>query len=417
MRYFLFSFFLFCSVLSMGAVASWQPSLVLAATVSSSSTMVIPNDTFWNKQWYLRQIHAPEAWTVATGSHRVIVAVIDGGVDITHPDLQQNIWINDKEIAGDGIDNEHDEYIDDVHGWNFVKNTADVRPVYKSVQLEDTWSHGTLVASLIGARGNDGLGISGVAWNVRLMPLVVLDGNGQGDVNDMMRAIRYAVSHGASIINLSLVGYEYTDELDRLMRNAADAGVVIVAATGNDGDNKEGINLDEIPAYPVCDNGDKNVVIGVSATDTLDQKAPYANYGRSCTDISAPGQELFAARPSYPHNSGRATSTIPGYLDGVTGTSLAAPLVSGVAALIKSVRPEWTVAQIRDRILQTADPIEADVYPGHKGKLGFGRLNAGRALAGLVPIPAPTIASVSVKKKVTRRPPMKRAKILSIYKI
>lgn len=364
---------------------------VLSAAFSHAARAaeVIPNDAFWDRQWYLRQVHAPEAWTVATGSKDVIVAMIDTGVDITHPDLKDNIWTNTHEISGDGVDNDRNGLIDDVHGWNFVLDSGDVRPVRKAVQLEDAWSHGTLVASLLGARGNNGMGIAGMAWNVRIMPLVVLDGDGEGRISDIIKAVRYAVSHGASVINFSLVGFEDSDELNRLMRNAADAGVVLVAATGNADGVKAGMNIDDFPAYPVCSEGSVNYIIGVSGTDTLDQKAPYANYGKLCTDIAAPAQELFAARPSYPHDV-KPTSTVPGYIGDKTGTSLAAPLVSGVAALIKSVRPDWTAQQIRERIFKTADPVEDMLTRQEKGRLGFGRLNAGRALAGLSAAPAAT---------------------------
>ncbi|MDP3794023.1 MAG: S8 family peptidase, partial [Candidatus Uhrbacteria bacterium] len=313
-------------------------------------------------------------------------------------DLAVNIWTNVKEIPGDGLDNDGDELIDDVHGWNFVTNSPDVRPVFKDKQFEDAWSHGTVTASLLGAKGNNDIGIAGVIWNVRIMPLVVLGAEGEGKIVNLSKAIRYAVSHGAAIINFSLVGYEYDEALDRLIQNTVKAGVVVVTATGND-EQKAGLNIDDIPVYPACYDGTSNMVLGVSGTDTLDQKAPFANYGKSCTDVAAPAQELFAARPSYPHDRERATSTVPGYIDRMTGTSLAAPLVSGVAALIKSVRPEWTPQQIYRRIIETSDPIEDNLKPEEKGGLGAGRLNAGRALAGLA---AGTIvaASTSVSSSV-----------------
>ncbi len=336
-------------------------------------------DTFFSKQWHLRQIDAPAAWTVSTGSRDVIVALIDTGVDIQHEDLRENIWTNLREIPGDGIDNDQNGYIDDVHGWNFVSQTGDVRPVYREIQTEDAWTHGTLVASLIGARGGNGIGVSGVAWNVRLLPLVILDADGEGDVTELEEAVRYAVSQGADVINFSLVGYEETPTLTELMRRAADAGVVLVAATGNSA-GKQGVNIDQVPAYPACSEGASNIVIGVTGTDALDQRAPFANTGITCTDIAAPAHEIFGARPSYPHHKGRATSTVPGYYGGYTGTSLAAPLVSGVAALLKAQHPEWTAAQIRERILTTADPIQGSGDGWRTALLGVGRLNAGRAL-------------------------------------
>ncbi len=382
-----------CAILTVSALVfpGWAP-IAYAQTVPAAAVL-IPDDTFWQKEWYMRQINAPGAWAVTTGSPNVIVATIDAGVDINHADLQKNIWTNTKEIPGDGIDNDHDGYIDDVHGWNFVSRTGDVRPERKDRQLEETWSHGTMVASLIAGRGNDGIGVAGVAWNVRVMPLVVLDADGQGEYEAIMAAMRYAVSHGASVINLSLVGFDENDELTELIRNASNAGVVIVAATGND-ENKDGMNLDQIPAFPVCGDGSRNYVLGVSGTDTLDQKAPYANFGKRCTDVSAPAQEFFVARPSYPHDT-KATSSVPGYIGGMTGTSLAAPLVSGVAALIKSVRPSWTSAQIRERIVMTSDAIEDNLTLGQKGGLGHGRLNAARALEGLGLAPVVAVKPLS----------------------
>lgn len=347
---------------------------------AEGSVLVEPDDTHWSKEWHLRQIGAPEAWAVTTGSRRVIVAIIDGGVDITHPDLRHAIWTNAHEVADDGIDNDRNGLVDDIHGWNYVLGQGDVRPVYKAVQYEETWSHGTIVATLLAAKGNDGAGMAGVAWNVTLMPLVVLDANGSGSVSHVTDAIRYAVSHGAQVINMSFVGYDRDPALEETIKNAVDAGVVLVIATGN-GELKEGYDIDQTPAYPVCFDGDRNQVLGVSATDALDQRAPYANYGRDCTDLSAPGHELFAGRPSYAHNQG--VTNVPAFLGGLSGTSLAAPLVSGVAALIRSIRPDLTGLQVRERIRETADPIDAHLLPAYKGTLGRGRLNAARALFGI----------------------------------
>jgi subtilisin family serine protease len=212
--------------------------------------------------------------------------------------------------------------------------------------------------------------MAGMAWNVRIMPLVALDPDGSGEVATVVKAIRFAVSNGANIINLSLVGYDENDELTEIIRRASQAGVVVVAATGNDPSSRDGLDLDQTPLYPVCADGARNYVLGVSGTDTLDQKMPYANYGRRCTDIVAPSMAVFAA------------AVKSGYLDHLNGTSLAAPLVSGAAALLKSVHPEWTSQQIRNRLIETADPIEEHLTPEIRGRFGHGRLNVGRALAG-----------------------------------
>lgn len=359
-------------------------AVFLIAAEQAHAIGVEPNDSLWSNQWYLRQIRAPEAWTVTTGTSRVIVAVIDGGVDIDHPDLHENVWRNEKEVPGDRIDNDGNGYVDDVYGWNFVMRSNDVRPMYKTRQADEAWSHGTIVASLIAAKGNDEQGMAGVAWNAKFMPLVVLDADGGGEVRNVISALRYAVNHGASIVNLSLVGTEEDPNLQEMIQRAKDAGVLVVAATGNTDEGKAGQNLDEAPLYPVCGDGASNDVLGVSGTDTLDQKAPYANYGRICTDVAAPAQQLFAARPTYGHVR-RKGNAPAGYINSITGTSLAAPIVAGVAALIKSVRPEWTPNQIIQHLRATAMPIEENLQIQEKGRMGAGRVDAGRALLALAP--------------------------------
>ncbi|MCE9585953.1 S8 family serine peptidase [Candidatus Uhrbacteria bacterium] len=342
---------------------------------------VVPNDPLYYRQWALRQIDTETAWSVTTGSRDVIVAIIDGGFDIRHPDLWSNVWVNEKEIADDGIDNDGNGYVDDIFGWNFVNNTSWVGPMDAFQQQDDAWSHGTIVASLVAARGNNAEGIAGVTWNSRFMPLVVLDGDGFGNIPSIVSAIRYAVKQGASVINLSLTGFENDQTLDDVIREAEAANVLVVVAAGNDSD-QAGRDLAELPVYPACSANASSTLIAVTGTDVIDQRAPYADFGAACTDIAAPGHELIGAHPTKNARSSHATTT-PFYIDTITGTSAAAPLVSGTAALIRSVKPDWTVRQVRDRILDTADPIEAGVAFGQVGTLGRGRLNAGRALSGL----------------------------------
>jgi subtilisin family serine protease len=358
----------------------------------------VPDDTFYGRQWYLRQINAEQAWDKTVGSASVIVAVIDTGIDINHEDLKENIWTNPKEIPGNRIDDDHNGYVDDAHGWNFVSNTNDVRP-RAAGSSADGFVHGTLVASLIGARGNNGIGITGVAWDVKIMPLTALDDTGQGSTERVAMAIRYAVTNGASIINLSLEGYTRTQDVEDALAFARSRGVLTMAAAGNSG-LPEGDDVDAVRVYPVCLSQDQTFgVVGVGGTDTLDQKAEYANYG-SCVDLSAPGYNLFGARPvSY------ATTTQAGYEGGYSGTSLAAPLVTGVAVLIKSVHPDWTAPQIRARLLQSVTPID-DVLPESlRGKMGRGRLDAAMALedtTSTVVLPESVEAQASVPGRVTR---------------
>ncbi len=346
----------------------------------SAAPFVIPDLTnpYWQRQWYLRQIQAPQAWQLVTSTKDVIVAVIDAGVDITHPDLKDAIWTNPREIPRNGIDDDGNGYIDDVHGWNFVTNSGDVRPQEIRNQLEEAWSHGTFVSSLIGARSLDHIGMVGVNQSVQIMPLTALDGDGYGTIPNVLQAIRYAVNHGASIINLSLAGFDNSPDLAEMIKRARDAGVLVVAATGN-GDARAGRDTDMQPVYPACFDQSTNIVVGVSGTDSQDQHADYANYGMQCTDLSAPGFELFGARPSYPRmeEAGRKAER---YLDGMTGTSLAAPLVSGVASLLKAARPDLTVDQLHQLLTSTTDNIDLTLNFPQRGKMGTGRLNAFKAV-------------------------------------
>jgi len=332
------------------------------ASLTHAATALIPNDPAFQDQWYLRQIDAPEAWAATTGSPNVTVAVIDSGVDFQHPDL-----------AGIHV----------VDGWNFVNNSSDTTPIVGKDKNEDAMSHGTIVTSLLAAQGDNGIGMAGVAWNISVMPLVVLDMNGTGEIGYIADAIKYAVAHHADIINISLVGYEQDDRLDQAIKDAYDAGVLVVVAAGNTDGWKNGQDLDAQPWYPACSMAGSKDLITVSATDALDQKAPYANYGRSCVTLSAPGFSMLAA---FPFHGAAHDASSTEYVSGVVGTSAAVPLVSGAAALLKSLHPDWKAPQIRARLIATTDeinPIQSDEV---RYKMGSGRLNIARAV-GSVPIP------------------------------
>lgn len=340
------------------------------ASIAQAKT---PDDTFYFKQWYLQQIRAEEAWEKTTGSKQVVVAVIDTTVDIDHEDLRGNIWTNPNEVAGNGIDDDGNGFIDDIHGWNFVDDSAELRP--NAEDRQEAFVHGTLVASLIGAEGNNSRGIAGVAWHVSIMPLVGLDASGSGSTVDVANAVNYAVLHGADIINLSIEGHLRDPLLDEAIAFARSRGVLTVAAAGNSA-YLFGSNLDEMPVYPACLAKEGFYgVISVSGTDQADAQAPYANYG-SCVDLSAPGTDFFGARPPVIDDSGAYLE--PGYAGGYSGTSLAAPLVSGVAALLKSAHPSWGATELRNHLLSHSAPLQDSA-------LGAGRLDAALALADIVP--------------------------------
>lgn len=359
------------AVLALGFVVA----PVSAQDLVEEPRPISTNDTFLSRQWYLDAIHAREAWNVATGSRDVIIAVIDSGVDVSHPDLKNNLWTNPDEVPMNGKDDDGDGFIDDVHGWNFVSDSSDVRPVEAHDGLHEAFIHGTVVASLIAAQGNDDIGISGVSWRARIMPLVVIAPDGYGRDEDIIDAIHYAVDHGADIINLSLVGYEFNTQLAQAVHEATSQGVLVVSAAGNS-DDLNGQDMDQLPGYPACDKGAAGRgQLTVTALRRNNTKAAYANYG-TCVDVSAPGEDLFTAKTSYePFQSGIAA----GYVGGLSGTSLAAPLVSGLAAVLKAEHPSWSGSELAARIIATSDPI--DVRDSALiGKMGHGRINVWRAV-------------------------------------
>jgi len=341
----------------------------------SLAAELIPNDPLYDKQWYLQKLNMPQIWPMETGENNVIVAVIDTGVDISHPDLHDNIWVNQKEIDNDGIDNDGNGYIDDANGWDFIGQTNDPTPQYdincltRKTCLEEAIFHGTLVSGVIAAVGNNNLGVTGVSWRTKIMPLRVLDENGQGTTDNVISAIEYAVNNGANIINLSFVGNTYDPALAQAILDAYNAGVLVVSAAGNEEIDGHSIDLDVKKRYPVCFSGPngENIVLGVGATDKKDVLADFSNYGSSCVDIIAPGQDFFGTIVY--------DKTIPkfnNYYDGdFSGTSLAAPVISGLAALMKSYKSVLTNKQIMDFFLNNTDSIDWE-NPGYIGKLGKG---------------------------------------------
>ena len=239
-------------------------------------------------------IDAPEAWDVTTGSSAVVVAVVDSGVDVNHPDLQSNIWTNTAETPNNGIDDDHNGYIDDVNGWDFYLNDNDPR---------DAHGHGTHVAGTIAAVGNNGIGIAGVSWSAKIMPLRFLDAWGSGTTANAIAAIEYANDMGADIINNSWGGGPYVQAL----KDAIDASdALIVCAAGNSGRNNDGI-----PHYP--SNYTSSNIIAVAASNQDDQLAWFSNHGAVSVDVAAPGTNIYSAAP------GRKTVWQDNFSDGNIG--------------------------------------------------------------------------------------------------
>lgn len=333
---------------------------------------IVPNDPDFFRQWYLPHIQLPAAWEYSQGSNEVVVAVLDTGVDITHPDLRDNIWVNTGEIPYDKIDNDKNGLVDDFYGWDFTTNTASVIPNNIDAEYAAT-QHGTVIAGIIGARGANGQGIAGVNWQIKIMPLKVLNNQGHGDATIVARAIDYAVAQGADVINLSFVGTQESRVLEAAIARAFANDVVVVAASGNEG--SAGNNLNTTPAYPVCYDGLDNHVIGVAAVDQLNRLARFSNYGSNCVDVAAPGVAMYSTLFFD------TTDAESAYYGGSwNGTSVAAPIVSGLAALIKATNRSLSAVQIRDIIISSTRSIDAQQLPEYQGQLGTGLVDAHEAL-------------------------------------
>ena len=332
-------------------------------------------------------IDAPEAWDTTTGSQNTVVAVIDEGVDVNHPDLRDNIWRNPGEVAGNGIDDDRNGYVDDVNGYDFANNDASVYdPVRDPISGKVTGDeHGTHVAGTIAAQGNNSAGVSGVNWDAQVMSLKFLGANG-GNTLDAVEAINYAVNKGVKISNNSWGGGGYSQALYDAIKNADAAGHLFVAAAGNGGTDGVGDNNDTTPSYPASYNLPN--VISVAATNNKDTLGSFSNFGTTSVDLAAPGVDIVSTYPE-------------GGYGFMSGTSMAAPHVTGVAALMKSREPGLDDAQMRSRILGSVD--KKDVLQG-KVATG-GRLNAAAALAGSTtaqaPAPAPAPAADTTKPVVS----------------
>ncbi len=354
---------------------------------------IIPSDTYYGKQWYLEKIKAPEAWNEVRGEGNIVIAILDSGVQIDHPDLRDNIWRNADELPDNGIDDDKNGFIDDVNGWDFVNNTSDPSPKFKEGFTEAGILHGTIVAGVAAASGNNAAGVAGVAWKAKIMALKVLGDAGEGNSNNVVKAIDYAIANGADVINLSFTGFGFSQSLDDAIKRAYDAGIIVVAAAGNEEGDEGGYSLDKTPMYPACnDGGNENRVIGVAATDTIDQKAVFSSFGFNCVDIAAPGLSFYGTMVYAPSRQadGRYFNK---YYDGYwSGTSMATPIISAAVALIEEANPGLNRSGVVKTLLGTADNINR-LNPRYLNQLGKGRLNLYAAVSS---------AKDALKKKAVR---------------
>lgn len=342
--------------------------------------MVIKNDTYFDAQWALhnpgyypvyntngvREVSATddldmdviEAWELMyqeeINRQKVVVAIIDTGVDYLHPDLREHIWINKGEIPGDGIDNDMNGYVDDVYGWDFYNDDSSVSHYKydKASKLnlslpEDNDDHGTHIAGIIGAIADNGIGIAGIASNINieLMILKINGGpNGSGSISDAIAAIEYATMMGADICNISWGTSQYSPALERAIK---ESNMLFVAAAGNVGSDN-----DNLPVYPASFKLDN--LISVTFVDANGSLTKFSNYGRNSVEIAAPGTDIL--------------STVVGSYQTLSGSSMAAPQVSAVAALLYSYSENLYPSNIKDILISTLKPIPSlkkyIIYPG-----------------------------------------------------
>ena len=383
-----------------------------------SKLSVVPDDTYFGNQWSLQNlgtyaggtygadIRAVDAWSVSIGDHNVVVAILDTGVDYGHPDLVGNIWSNTGETScTDGIDNDDNDYIDDCRGWDFVtceelvcdefddkgncvnNEYSCAKEVSRDNDPMDEDGHGTHVAGIAGATGFNTQGITGVMMRVRLMPVRVLNAEGEGTYGDIAAGIDYAVRNGTKmntklVINASLGGSEISSALYDAIAAANTAGVLLVAAAGNDGSNN-----DALPVYPASYNLPN--VIAVAATDQNDRRASFSNFGPASVHVAAPGVYILSTVPTW-----WANSQGYGQLDYNIGTSMATAHVSGLAGLLWSYYTYFDYSQIRGTILRNVDTY-LDNKPNLETLRDYvwsdGRINAYKAMWSLLPAKITTV--------------------------
>ncbi|MEN3327917.1 MAG: hypothetical protein V7638_2724, partial [Acidobacteriota bacterium] len=345
-----------------------EPNYILKADVT-------PNDARFNEQYALPLIGAPQAWdtrTGSTGAGRVVIGVIDQGIDFNHPDLAANIWINPGETPGNNVDDDGNGFKDDVRGFNFVDNNGST---FSGQATEDHASH---VSGIAGAVGNNGIGVAGVNWSVGLMSLRFLDEDGFGNTSDAIDAIQYArtmrnlwVTTGGTkganirVLNASFGGALFSQQFLDAINQANTAGLLFVAAAGNVDNGTIEPNNDLVPHFP--SNFDAPNIISVAASNSADALAGFSHFGARTVDIAAPGSAILSTTPNNTYSS-------------FSGTSMAAPQVSGAAALLWAQNPNLTVQQVKNVLM-----ADGSVITGFADKiLSQRRLNVGNSMAGVI---------------------------------
>jgi subtilisin family serine protease len=328
-------------IAKLSDLARYWPAAPVATRAAAA-----PADPLMDEQWAFAPesvLNLPGAWTLSQGAG-VVVAVIDSGTRLDHPDLAPNIWTNFNEIPGNGIDDDHNGYVDDVHGVDLTTQST-------RQDLSDGLGHGTHVAGIIAAAAN-GRGVVGVAPRAQIMTIKVLDAAGSGTTGAVAEGIRYAAANGARIINLSLQGDQPDPRMNDAIAAAAAANVLVVSASGN-----SGRDIDQHPGFPASIPSPNLVAVAATGPDSGRSIDPQSNFGRLTVQLAAPGDEILS------------TSHDGGY-EYKSGTSMAAPMVSGVAALMATARPGISAVDLRALLLQYATHAALPIGAGYVDALG-----------------------------------------------
>ncbi len=305
-----------------------------------------PDDIYFPDQWGLEKIDAPKAWDYTTGSNTIYVAVLDTGADYNHPDLKGNLWVNEDERKGDdrncydGQDDDGNGYVDDCYGFNGYNGTGNAF---------DDDGHGTHISGIIGAVTNNGDGVAGVSWNVKIIPCKFLDSEGNGDINGELTCIRYIrdlkIQKGLNIVAFNAsYGGQYTSNSEKeALRDLKNLGIIVISAAGNDGNNNDFIE------FSPCNYNLENQVC-VGATNQQDERADFSNYSKTKVHIYAPGEEILSTY--YDKNF-----TPPDVYAYVNGTSQATPFVTGGVVLLKTLNPSIDYREIKKKLFLTGDNL------------------------------------------------------------
>lgn len=338
------------------------------------TTSTFPNDPSFGNLWGLHNtgqtvngdpgindadIDAPEAWDFFTGDPNFAVIVIDTGIRRSHSDLSANTWVNPGEVASNGIDDDGNGYVDDLYGWDFYNNDANP---------DDDNGHGTHCAGTIGGRGNNGVGVAGVNWQIKMAAGKFLGAGGSGSISDAIEAVQYSTGKAFRVSNNSWGGGGYSTSMRNAIEASKAVGHIFVAAAGNANSNN-----DTSPFYPAT--YDNTNLISVAATNNNDGKASFSNYGATTVDLGAPGENIYSTYgSSYAY---------------LSGTSMASPHVAGVVALVYGQNPSWSWSDVKNRIMSTTRPVS-----GLSGRcVTGGVVNAGAAIVAGNTAPVVTISS------------------------